>query len=51
MNRELGSDGLPDANPEAIIVGSPIDGTKNTAPAVGLIYTDITGVITYQQVI
>jgi len=43
-----GPRGIPDGNPEAIIVGSPLDGTKNAATALGNIYGDITGVITFQ---
>lgn len=39
---------IPDGNPEAIIVGSPLDGTNNTATALGNAYDDITGVITFQ---
>lgn len=45
-----GLDGIPDANPEAIIVGSPLDGTKNAPTALGNAYEDITGVITYECV-
>lgn len=44
----VGPDGIPDANPEAVIVGSPVDGTKNFPTALGNAYEDITGVVTYQ---
>jgi len=44
----LGPGGIPDGNPEAIIVGTPLDGTKNVATALGNIHDDITGVVTYQ---
>lgn len=44
----LGPDGIPDGNPEAILVGSPLDDTKNAATALGNVYEDITGVVTYQ---
>ncbi|OJT13614.1 hypothetical protein TRAPUB_9803 [Trametes pubescens] len=44
----LGSDGIPDANPEVIIVGSPLDGTKNPAVSLGKTFSDITGIIAYQ---
>ncbi|TFK40574.1 Endonuclease/exonuclease/phosphatase [Crucibulum laeve] len=44
----FGPDGIPDGNPETVIVGSPLDGTKNPKVAVGMGLTDITGVITYQ---
>lgn len=43
-----GPNGIPDGNPEAIIVGSPLDGTRNAATALGNIYENITGVVTYQ---
>lgn len=43
-----GADGVPDANPETIIVGAPLDGTTNPNVAVGQTLTDITGVIVYQ---
>ncbi|KAJ7601134.1 Endonuclease/exonuclease/phosphatase [Mycena floridula] len=44
----FGPDDIPDANPEVIFIGSPLDGTKNPQVAVGVGLTDITGVITYQ---
>ncbi|KAF9651776.1 DNase I-like protein [Thelephora ganbajun] len=44
----FGPDGIPDANPEAIIVGTPLDGTENVPTALGNVYEDITGVITFQ---
>ncbi|ETW81750.1 hypothetical protein HETIRDRAFT_125191 [Heterobasidion irregulare TC 32-1] len=44
----IGPDGIPDANPEAIIIGSPLDGAKNPKVAVGTKLSDITGVIQYQ---
>lgn len=46
----LGSDGIPDANPEAIQVGEPLDGSDSPAVAVGVELDDITGVIAYQSV-
>jgi hypothetical protein len=39
----IGPDGIPDGNPEAIIVGSPLDGTKNPAVSIGVELSDITG--------
>ncbi|KAH9924271.1 DNase I-like protein [Epithele typhae] len=44
----FGPKGIPDANPESVIVGSPADGTKLPKPAMGMQFEDITGVITYQ---
>jgi hypothetical protein len=44
----IGPDGIPDGNPEAIFIGSPLDKTKNPQTAVGVGLTDITGVVTYQ---
>ncbi|EIN06964.1 DNase I-like protein [Punctularia strigosozonata HHB-11173 SS5] len=44
----LGPDGIPDANPEVIIVGSPLDGTDNPSVALGTTLSDITGVVVFQ---
>ncbi|KAJ6559253.1 Endonuclease/exonuclease/phosphatase [Mycena vulgaris] len=44
----FGPDGIPDANPEAIILGAPLDGTANPKAAVGTALSDVVGVITYQ---
>ncbi|KAK0213662.1 Endonuclease/exonuclease/phosphatase [Armillaria fumosa] len=44
----FGPDGIPDANPEVVIIGSPTDGTKNPTVAVGVKLSDIVGVVTYQ---
>ncbi|KIJ36977.1 hypothetical protein M422DRAFT_232170 [Sphaerobolus stellatus SS14] len=40
--------GQVDANPETIIIGSPLDGTKNPKVTIGTKLTTITGVIQYQ---
>ncbi|KAF9527532.1 Endonuclease/exonuclease/phosphatase [Crepidotus variabilis] len=48
LSLTFGPDGVPDGNPEAVIVGTPFDKTKNPKPAVGATLTDITGVVTYQ---
>ena len=45
-----GSDGVPDANPETVILGSPLDDTDLPDPALGMEFEDITGVIAYQYV-
>ena len=42
--------GIPSSNPEVIIVGSPLDGTKNPHVCVGKAFADITGVVVYQYV-
>ncbi|KAI0333748.1 DNase I-like protein [Cubamyces sp. BRFM 1775] len=44
----IGPDGLPDANPETVIIGSPLDGTKNPSVSLGKTFSDITGVVLYQ---
>ncbi|RPD62220.1 DNase I-like protein [Lentinus tigrinus ALCF2SS1-7] len=44
----FGPDGAPDANPETVIVGSPLDGTDNPSVSLGKTFEDITGVIVYQ---
>jgi hypothetical protein len=41
---------VPDANPEAIIIDNPLDKTKNPTTAVGMTFSDITGVVQYQSV-
>ena len=45
-----GPNGVPDAGPESVIIGSPIDGTKNPAMCVGKTLSDVTGVVQYQCV-
>ncbi|KXN88229.1 hypothetical protein AN958_07688, partial [Leucoagaricus sp. SymC.cos] len=44
----FGPDSIPDGNPETVIIGSPLDGTKNPTTAVGVGLTDITGPVVYQ---
>ncbi|KAI0087810.1 DNase I-like protein [Irpex rosettiformis] len=44
----FGPDGIPDGGPESIIIGSPVDGTKNPSVSVGKALSDITGVVQYQ---
>ncbi|KAI0821994.1 DNase I-like protein [Trametes gibbosa] len=44
----FGLDGVPDANPEVIIVGSPLDGTKNPSVFLGETFSNITGIVAYQ---
>ncbi|KAI0755143.1 DNase I-like protein [Daedaleopsis nitida] len=44
----FGPDGVPDANPEAIMVGSPLDGTKSPKVSLGKQLADITGIVVYQ---
>ncbi|KDQ25826.1 hypothetical protein PLEOSDRAFT_1106723 [Pleurotus ostreatus PC15] len=44
----LGPDGRPDANPEAVIVGRPLDGTRNPKAFLGVGLSDITGVVAFQ---
>ncbi|KAF7314189.1 DNase I-like protein [Mycena kentingensis (nom. inval.)] len=48
LSLTIGPDGLPDANPEAVIIGSPLDGTKNPKVAMGTKLSDIVGVVTYE---
>ncbi|TBU54650.1 DNase I-like protein [Dichomitus squalens] len=43
-----GPDGVPDANPETVIIGAPLDGTKNPTASLGKQFSDITGVVLYQ---
>ncbi|THV05257.1 DNase I-like protein [Dendrothele bispora CBS 962.96] len=44
----INSDNVPDANPETVIIGSPLDGSSNPEVAVGTTLSDITGVVQYQ---
>ncbi|KAK7681573.1 hypothetical protein QCA50_015306 [Cerrena zonata] len=44
----FGPDGVPDSNPETVIIGVPVDGTKNPKTSVGKTFQDITGVVQYQ---
>ncbi|KAF5369281.1 hypothetical protein D9758_002525 [Tetrapyrgos nigripes] len=44
----ISDDGIPDANPETVIIGEPLDGSRNPKVAVGTTLSDITGVIQYQ---
>ncbi|KAG6903122.1 hypothetical protein C0995_004669 [Termitomyces sp. Mi166 len=44
----IGPDGKPDANPEAVIIGEPLDGTKSPSVALGSTLEDITGIVYYQ---
>lgn len=48
LTMTFGSDGIPDGNPEAILIGAPLDKSKNPTVAVGVSLRDITGVVTYQ---
>ncbi|KAJ2935147.1 hypothetical protein H1R20_g1947, partial [Candolleomyces eurysporus] len=48
LTLHFGPDSIPDGNPEAIMIGSPLDGTKNPQPALGVGLSDVTGVVTYQ---
>lgn len=43
-----GPDGIPDANPETVIIGTPLDGTTNPEVSIGQTLSDITGVIQQQ---
>ncbi|KAK7690827.1 hypothetical protein QCA50_005928 [Cerrena zonata] len=41
-------DGLPDAHPEVILIGRPLDGTRLPRVPIGSQLSNITGVVTYQ---
>ncbi|KAI0711890.1 DNase I-like protein [Cerioporus squamosus] len=43
-----GTDDMPPAHPEAILIGRPLDSTRNPKPVMGAKLTDITGIVTYQ---
>ncbi|KAH9856479.1 endonuclease/exonuclease/phosphatase [Lenzites betulinus] len=42
------TDGLPPAHPEAILIGRPLDGTRNPKTTMGMKLKNVTGVVTYQ---
>ncbi|CAA7261339.1 unnamed protein product [Cyclocybe aegerita] len=44
----FGPGGIPDGNPEAVIIGSPLDRSSNPQPVLGVRLADITGVVAYQ---
>ncbi|KAJ7147490.1 Endonuclease/exonuclease/phosphatase [Mycena crocata] len=48
LSLTFGADGIPDANPECVIIGDPLDGTNNPSAAIGTALSDIVGVVTYQ---
>lgn len=39
---------MPDAHPETIFIGSPLDGTKNPKTVIGTKLKNITGIVNYQ---
>ena len=41
-------DGIPDGNPEVVIIGEPLDGSRNPSVSIGQTLTDITGVVQQQ---
>lgn len=43
-----GPDGYPDANPEVLLVGPPLDGSRNPSVSVGQELEDLIGVIVQQ---
>ncbi|KAJ3541474.1 hypothetical protein NM688_g6078 [Phlebia brevispora] len=48
LSLAFGSDSLPYAHSEAILIGHPLDSTRNPRVSVGVALSDITGVLTYQ---
>ncbi|KAF9267486.1 DNase I-like protein [Marasmius fiardii PR-910] len=48
LSLTFGPEGIPDANPEAIIIGTPLDGTKNPEVAIGTNVSDIVGIVDFQ---
>jgi hypothetical protein len=50
VKSNVGPGGIPDANPEAVIIGTPLDKTKNPDVAIGTKLSNITGVVVYQYV-
>ncbi|KAK7056736.1 hypothetical protein VNI00_002453 [Paramarasmius palmivorus] len=48
LTMSFGADGIVNGGSEAIVIGTPLDGTKNPSVAVGTSVSDIVGVVTYQ---
>ncbi|KAI0050405.1 DNase I-like protein [Auriscalpium vulgare] len=48
LSLTIGPNNVPDANPETVIIGAPLDGTKNPLVAIGTKVSDITGVVLFQ---
>ncbi|KAG5638165.1 hypothetical protein H0H81_001461 [Sphagnurus paluster] len=48
LTMTFGPDGIPDSNPEAIMIGTPLDKTKNPQVAQGTVLSTISGVVTFQ---
>ena len=44
----LGPGGMPDANPEAVLVSRPLDGTRNPKVMLGAVLEEFEGVVDYQ---
>ncbi|PCH42282.1 endonuclease/exonuclease/phosphatase [Wolfiporia cocos MD-104 SS10] len=42
------ANGAPDAHGGAVLIGHPLDGTRNPRTAMGVTLSDITGIVTYQ---
>ncbi|KZV61124.1 DNase I-like protein, partial [Peniophora sp. CONT] len=45
----LGPDGLPDGNPEAVMISRPLDGTRNPKVMLGAVLEEFDGVVDYQH--
>ncbi|KIJ59068.1 hypothetical protein HYDPIDRAFT_33575 [Hydnomerulius pinastri MD-312] len=43
-----GSDGLPTPHPDEIVIGKPLDGSKNPKVAIGTTLSDISGIVQYE---
>lgn len=48
LTLNFGPGGIPDGNPEALMLGPPLDGSKNPKPALGAGLSDIVGIVTYR---
>ncbi|VDC02404.1 unnamed protein product [Peniophora sp. CBMAI 1063] len=45
----LGPDGLPDGNPEAVMISRPLDGTRNPKVMIGAVLEEFEGIVDYQH--
>ncbi|KAI0030438.1 Endonuclease/exonuclease/phosphatase [Vararia minispora EC-137] len=49
LSLTINPDGVPDANPEAILVGQPLDRSRNPDVSIGTKLSDIVGIVDYQH--
>ncbi|KAH7909912.1 DNase I-like protein [Hygrophoropsis aurantiaca] len=48
LSMVLGSDKFPTPHPETVVIGKPLDGSKNPTVSIGTTLSDITGIVQYE---